>query len=1011
MPSSTSIPIIVQGNSFSLAIPLQIYVISEGSMVLQDYTPDPTDQVSIQLKGSRRQYTYTPTIQGNTAFIDLSGNEMADNYGVVVSIVKENGQRLRSFRTDQFFIVESSDDLTPADIIQGLEENVIYLNSQAFVAGADGRGIESIVKTSTSGLVDTYTITYTDATTSTFEVTNGAQGQQGEDGVGITSITKTSTSGLVDTYTILLSNGESTTFDVTNGMNGVDLGEANIVDNLTTGGSANVLSAEMGKVLNGKVSIEEQSSWGDTTGSSSAYGQYMWPFFKPISQACTVTKLYVNETYASSLASNTSIKLFVAELNAEKTVYSITRLVTATLLAGESSVDLNIDLPANSSLYIEFVYPASQQSFCLARPDLSDDDAYPQQLVQIGYVSVGTNINVSGTSKRAWGLKFDYTITGSLKDVVEQNTQRIEALEDKADDRLVSYKRPTTLLALGSSLTDVHESYKGGGWLDILNDMVDVVIINDGQSGETRQGNFQKLINYGIIHDEENFAKKINPTYIFCANTANMAGTDAVGIGAQADLEYGLNISRLLGSQLIFGTELPMYHNSKEFDQTYSSFCRKHNLLVSPYCRIASLLKVDTPYYGFSQGNGSNVHGGYRCKSYALAHYDLLKILPIKKSIKFFEPRPDYQGGSPTYTQLIYENNEERFVKFHALKTGEGAWVGTKGVDNLDNSDYDTSTGTDGGHEGGNGNASSYTSFMQRGASVSFNKFALCEVILDRINCTKGTLTFDCSVNPSAIYVATRKTTFATPMSEWTLLTHTTDNGVVSVNIERSEKDFMLYDKVRILICSSGSFTIAKPSFSGYDGDLKPDTEPLRDYHIRQYGAELLAKTSCEDGWTMGGNASVQSLPTEIANYSGYNSVKSHIELASDSDYCSKSVAITQPCSKVAVRVVANLYPKIATSRTFGQMTDAQKAKYISTTPTIAEFGYNFGTLRVSFGNGAVKDFTMWCGWCEYYQEVDVAPTDTSMTLKIERMIAKDGITTNSDFNVFVHDVSVQKIG
>ena len=43
--------------------------------------------------------------------------------------------------------------------------------------GATGNGISSIVKTSTSGLVDTYTITYTDGTTSTFEVTNGEDGE------------------------------------------------------------------------------------------------------------------------------------------------------------------------------------------------------------------------------------------------------------------------------------------------------------------------------------------------------------------------------------------------------------------------------------------------------------------------------------------------------------------------------------------------------------------------------------------------------------------------------------------------------------------------------------------------------------------------------------------------------------------------------------------------------------------------------------------------------------------
>lgn len=35
------------------------------------------------------------------------------------------------------------------------------------------KGIVSITKTSTSGLVDTYTITYTDNTTTTFQVTNG----------------------------------------------------------------------------------------------------------------------------------------------------------------------------------------------------------------------------------------------------------------------------------------------------------------------------------------------------------------------------------------------------------------------------------------------------------------------------------------------------------------------------------------------------------------------------------------------------------------------------------------------------------------------------------------------------------------------------------------------------------------------------------------------------------------------------------------------------------------------
>ena len=44
------------------------------------------------------------------------------------------------------------------------------------ITGADGKGITSITKTGTSGLIDTYTITYTDGTTSTFTVTNGSSG-------------------------------------------------------------------------------------------------------------------------------------------------------------------------------------------------------------------------------------------------------------------------------------------------------------------------------------------------------------------------------------------------------------------------------------------------------------------------------------------------------------------------------------------------------------------------------------------------------------------------------------------------------------------------------------------------------------------------------------------------------------------------------------------------------------------------------------------------------------------
>ena len=158
--------------------------------------------------------------------------------------------------------------------------------------GATGVGIKSVEKTGTSDLVDTYTITYTDSTTSTFTVTNGAKGDKGdagatgngiasivvdetntdtsktvlkitftnnstqlinvangkngENGVGITSISKTSTNGLVDTYTITYSSGDPTTFTVTNGKDGATWITGTAVTGTAESNTATVENAKVG---------------------------------------------------------------------------------------------------------------------------------------------------------------------------------------------------------------------------------------------------------------------------------------------------------------------------------------------------------------------------------------------------------------------------------------------------------------------------------------------------------------------------------------------------------------------------------------------------------------------------------------------------------------------------------------------------------------------------------------------------------------------------------------------
>lgn len=62
---------------------------------------------------------------------------------------------------------------------------VLLLISSIVLAACNTDPVKSIVsieKTGTQGLVDTYTITYSDGTTTTFTITNGKDGENGTDG-------------------------------------------------------------------------------------------------------------------------------------------------------------------------------------------------------------------------------------------------------------------------------------------------------------------------------------------------------------------------------------------------------------------------------------------------------------------------------------------------------------------------------------------------------------------------------------------------------------------------------------------------------------------------------------------------------------------------------------------------------------------------------------------------------------------------------------------------------------
>ena len=128
--------------------------------------------------------------------------------------------------------VEYNIDITKQEYtieLNPTESYVLELNEQGpqGLRGETGNGIEYYRLTSTEGLVDTYTIGFTDGNTTTVDVTNGR---------GIVSIEKTSSLGLVDTYTISYNDNTTSTFQVVNGEKG-DKGDSATIEvgTVTTG--------------------------------------------------------------------------------------------------------------------------------------------------------------------------------------------------------------------------------------------------------------------------------------------------------------------------------------------------------------------------------------------------------------------------------------------------------------------------------------------------------------------------------------------------------------------------------------------------------------------------------------------------------------------------------------------------------------------------------------------------------------------------------------------------------
>ena len=464
-------------------------------------------------------------------------------------------------------------------------------------------------------------------------------------------------------------------------------------------------------------------------------------------------------------------------------------------------------------------------------------------------------------------------------------------------------------------------------------------------------------------------------------------------------LDTAKEITERLGGKMLMGSEEDYQGGVKTYERLYSAYCSQNSI---PYCPIGTIWGKCFPASSIAYPGWQYLyHGGYRNNSPYMMYKEFIDTLPISKAVKFYKVRPAYKSGSPLASELAYDTIEQRLRYFTAASCGAHSTFDTSRIDNMDDDQYAVATGSNVGDDTGN------VANMIGGLTVSFNKVGLIEFILDKVNITKGLLSFKCSVQPTAVYIAkvsNSSTTFdGTPRSSWQALTTTYENGVVAASVSAS--DVQLYDKVRILVMYSDAFTMSEPSFSGYDGT--PKTIIPKVYKGRKHGTELLSSTACADGntWTKVG-ATTGEFGNDINWYTAYNNIKKHIALANNSAYIRKTISVD--CSqvhKVAIRIVAMSFMKIQTTRlSAGDFVDASNILYNN-------YDYDYGTLALRVNNYHYQTRIVGQGWNEYYFEVPVLDGDTEMQIDILRANWTDASSyLNSNNPIFVHDVSVQKI-
>lgn len=540
-----------------------------------------------------------------------------------------------------------------------------------------------------------------------------------------------------------------------------------------------------------------------------------------------------------------------------------------------------------------------------------------------------------------------------------------------------------SLLVEGSSLTASIASPIGFGWLSKMNDLVDILIVNDGRPGHSRTSNINALVKGELMKMSKSALSVINYKYVLLMNSANSSTTGMEGF---SELEKALSFCRANNVNLILGEE---EWGGKEYSDLYNNFGKLHHIpTAEPIAEISS--NLSTGYAGLKLSN----HAGWRLSSCYAAMQESIEALPVRRSIKMFRVRPNININVSKIDDLAFSTNEQRARVWKSCQAGQESNVALLGraltfnsADNLDQRDgkYDTSaTYSKGSTE------ESETGNLLSGGAIDCAGYSLIQFVVNVDSLYSCNISFSSDKMVKAYVLRYNEDASSNIYHKYVEVDVNYNDGVATIKIDNT-KGLLCDSKITLLLYAEDIYKISNPRCQ-YAGRQK--AERIFNYHQRLHGEECFSDTSVE-GVTLSGGAEIITPPADLFLQTNCNNSGKVAKLPYKASTIKKN--FVSKSNKIAIRIAAQNFYKFATTRYSGdEYEDYVTSGHIGLDPN----GYDYAHIYVIV-DGAIQKKLVWSGWTEVYCEFELHEGHHTLTLQR---------ATEGNQPILIHDISVQDI-